>query len=71
MAKSKLKLNRKGVRELLRSGELKDECARCAYERMQMDSGEHSINTRVGKTRVNAEIVLTGPNALSRRDRLV
>lgn len=68
---AKLKLNSKGVRGLLKSGEIRDECARQASALMWRDSGEHSINTRVGKTRVNAEIVLTGSDAKKRRDALV
>lgn len=66
----KLKLNSAGVRALLRSPEMQSVCIAHANAMAASDPGEHSVNSRVGKTRVNAEIVLRGPDAAERKEAL-
>lgn len=56
MAKLKFELNRKGVKELMQSSEMKkivDDYAEAAAE--SLGSG-YSSNSRIGKTRVVAEV---------------
>lgn len=56
MAKFKFELNRSGVRELLRSGEMMAICASYANgAAAQLGSG-YEVTTRTGKNRVNAEV---------------
>lgn len=55
MAKLRIKLNRKGVRELLKSGEIMDECVRLAKEKAAAaGDGYAADDGHVGKTRVSA-----------------
>lgn len=67
----KFELNSAGVRELLKSSGAQAECLHHAQAIAARDSGKHSINTRVGKSRCNAEIVLTGEHAAERSGNLV
>lgn len=71
MAKSGFKLNYKGVGNLLKSSEMKTICIQYANSLAQNDPGPHSINSRVGKKRVNAEIRIIGLNAYQRKEDLV
>ena len=53
---TKFKLNRSGVRELLRSDELMAECNKHA-KRIQSRCGDgYEMTTHVGKNRVNASV---------------
>lgn len=51
----RIKLNRKGVRELLKSQEIMDECVRVAREKAsEAGAGYESDSGYVGKTRASA-----------------
>ncbi|WP_281523178.1 hypothetical protein [Mogibacterium timidum] len=53
---AKFKLNRSGVRELLRSDGIMEECSRHA-KRIQNRCGDgYEVTTHVGKNRVNASV---------------
>ncbi|WP_281522480.1 hypothetical protein [Mogibacterium timidum] len=53
---AKFQLNKSGVRELLRSSELMEECSRHA-KRIQNRCGEgYEVTTHTGKNRVNASV---------------
>ena len=67
----RFELNSAGVRELLKSAGAQAECLSHAQAIAARDAGKHSINTRVGKNRCNAEIVLTGKHAEERSSNLV
>lgn len=55
MAKLRIKLNRKGVRELLKSAEIMDECVRIAQEKANEAGGGYEADSGyVGKTRASA-----------------
>ena len=55
MAKLRIKLNRKGVRELLKSQEILDECVRVAQEKAAAAGpGYEADDGYVGKTRASA-----------------
>lgn len=56
MTKVKVKLNRKGVRELLKSDELRNVCAQRAQNAMAHLGPGYETNTYIGKTRANAGI---------------
>lgn len=57
MAKLRIKLNRKGVRELLKSGEIMDECVRLAKEKAAAaGDGYAADDGYVGKTRASAMV---------------
>ena len=57
MAKLRIKLNRKGVRELLKSQEVMDECVRIAQEKASAaGDGYESDRGYVGKTRASAMV---------------
>lgn len=56
MAKVEIKLNREGVRELLRSDEMKAICEERANNALKNLGAGYSVNTFTGKNRVNAEI---------------
>jgi len=66
----KFELNREGVAALLKSQEMMNECQSRAAALAARDTGENTINTRVGRSRVCAEIVLTGENAMERKGAL-
>lgn len=52
----KFKLNRSGVRELLRSEEMQAECMEYADAALQRLGEGYSANVRIGKSRVNVEV---------------
>lgn len=56
MAKSKLKLNKAGVRELLRSGEMQAECKKYADNALSSLGSGYEVTSMVGKNRANAEV---------------
>lgn len=57
MAKLRIKLNRKGVRELLKSQEIMDECVRIAQEKASAaGDGYTADDGHVGKTRASAMV---------------
>lgn len=57
MAKLRIKLNRKGVRELLQSEEIMNECVRIAQEKAAAaGEGYKSSSGYVGKTRASATV---------------
>lgn len=57
MAKLRVKLNRKGVRELLKSQEIMDECVRIAREKAdEAGEGYEADGGYVGKTRASAMV---------------
>ena len=63
MAKTRIKLNRAGVRALLRSQEMMNVCTRTAYKaRAQLGDG-YEVTYRTGKARVNASIAAVTPKA--------
>lgn len=49
-------LNKKGVRELLRSAEMMQICAEHANRALQSLGDGYEVTTRTGKNRVNAEV---------------
>lgn len=56
MPKVKFELNREGVRELLRSGEMMNVCRGYADRAAAVCGDGYSVNTYTGRNRVNAEI---------------
>lgn len=67
MAKLRVKLNRKGVRELLKSAEIMDECVRIAQEKAnEAGSGYEADSGYVGKTRASA--IVYPSSAKARQD---
>lgn len=54
--KIKIKLNRDGVRDLLRSKAMMDICTKHAKTAINRCGPGYEINTRTGRNRVNAEI---------------
>ena len=56
MAKVKVELNTDGVRELLRSGEMKAECEKRANQALGKLGEGYTVTTHTGKNRVNASI---------------
>ena len=56
MAKVEIKLNTSGVRELLRSSEMKAECEKHANEAVGKLGPGYTVSTHTGKNRVNASI---------------
>lgn len=61
--KVKIELNRAAVKELMQSSKMLDACVRLANgARAQLGDG-YEVTTRVGKTRVNAEIAATSDRA--------
>lgn len=57
MAKVEITLNSAGVKELLKSEEIKAVCKEYADRAVQKLGDGYSANTYDGKTRVNAEVV--------------
>lgn len=68
MSKARIKLNRAGVRDLLRSEEMMDVCATVANTVAQKAGAGYEVNTHVGKNRVNAEV--KAETFAARRDNL-
>lgn len=56
MANVKFKLNRAGVRELLRSGEMMAICSSYANAALGRLGDGYEVSTYTGKNRVNAEV---------------
>ena len=56
MSKVKIVLNREGVRELMQSKEMLDACVSLANGALGQLGDGYEVTTRVGKSRVNAEI---------------
>ena len=56
MAKVKIELNSSGVRELLRSEEMKEECEKRANEALGRLGDGYVVTTHTGKNRVNASV---------------
>ena len=68
MAKLRIKLNRKGVRELLQSDDIRNVCAERARAAIAHLCDGYETNTYTGRTRVYAGIKATTRQA--RRDAL-
>ena len=67
MAKMRIKLKRRGVRELLKSAEIMDECVRIAQEKAnEAGSGYEADSGYVGKTRASA--IVYPSSAKARQD---
>lgn len=64
MAKVKVKLNRLGVRTLLRSQEMMNICTEIAYSAKSRLGDGYEVSYRTGKKRVNASIAATTPEAI-------
>lgn len=56
MAKVVVELNSEGVRELLRSSEMMSICQKHAQNAVNRLGSGYSVNTMVGRNRVNAEV---------------
>ena len=56
MAKVEIKLNTSGVRELLKSDDMKAECEKRANEAVGRLGAGYVVTTHTGRTRVNASI---------------
>lgn len=69
---NKIEVNYEAVgSQILKADWMADICLQVVNQIANKDHGEHSTNTHVGKSRVNAEIVLYGPDAYERRDGLI
>lgn len=62
--KVKVKLNSSGIRKLLRSDEVLQECKDYAYSARARLGDGYSVNYRKGKVRANAEIAAESPEAI-------
>ena len=69
MSKVKLKLNKSGVRQMLRSEEMQAACVKIANDAVSDLGDGFSVNTKVGKNRVNAEITADSYAARWRNNR--
>ena len=67
-SKLKVELNRAGVRELLRSGEMMAECEKHANAALGRLGEGYAVTTQTGRNRVNAEVAAVTFKA--RRDNL-
>jgi len=61
MSDLKFTLNRRGVRQLLRSQEMMNICTGHAYRTLHSLGEGYSVTYRTGKNRVNAEIAAVTP----------
>lgn len=68
MAKVKIELNTSGVRELLKSSEMKAECEKHAKQALGKLGDGYMVTTHTGKNRVNASIYAESYRA--RRDNM-
>lgn len=68
MAKVVFKLNREGVRELLRSSEMKDICLEYANNALGRLGDGYEVDSIYGRNRVNAEV--RAESFFARRDNL-
>lgn len=57
MAEVEIKLNREGVREMLRSQEMKTLCEEHANKALSRLGPGYTVSSMIGKTRVNASIM--------------
>lgn len=64
MSKAKFKLNRKGVRQLLRSDPCMQMCKKYAYSVQGRLGDGYEVTYRTGKNRVNAEVAAVSNKAL-------
>lgn len=62
--KLKVKLNRAGVRSLLRSQEMMNICKKYAYSAQSRLGDGYSVTYQTGKNRVNASIAAVTPAAV-------
>jgi len=62
--KLKVVLNRRGVRELLRSQEMMNVCTHYAFAAQSRLGEGYKVNYRTGKNRVNAEILAATPQTI-------
>ncbi len=63
MANLKVVLNRSGVKELMKSEEMMAICQELADNALSQCGNGYEVTTRVGKTRVNAEIAAVSYSA--------
>lgn len=64
MSKGKFKLNRSGVRELMKSSEMLDICTEYA-ENVRNRAGEgYEVSQHIGKNRVNASVIAATRSAV-------
>ena len=63
MRKTRIKLNRKGVRELLRSREMRAICREHADAAWARLGGGYTVSSYTGKNRVNASIIASSMQA--------
>jgi hypothetical protein len=64
MGKVKFKLNRKGVRELLRSDACLQMCKNYAYSAQSRLGDGYDVSYRTGKNRANAEVAAVSHKAI-------
>lgn len=72
MAKVEIKLNRRGVRELLKSPELIDYLEHKAYQTRQATGhpDDYAVSSKKGKNRANASIHVIKASALKRNKKI-
>lgn len=68
MAKVRIELSSSGVRELLKSGEMKAECEKHAKQALGKLGEGYTVTSHVGKNRVNASVYAESYRA--RRDNM-
>lgn len=64
MAEVKIKLNRAGVKQLLRSDEMKAACKECADGALSRLGEGYEVTTYTGTTRVNASVKANSRKAI-------
>ena len=64
MGNIEIKLNSAGVRQLLKSEEMKNICAEHASNILQKAGDGYEMDTYTGKNRVNAMVMATTPQAM-------
>lgn len=64
MAKVEIKLNRRGVKDLLKSQEMMNVCTKQAFRAKSKLGDGYVVSYRTGKTRVNASIAAEKPKAI-------
>lgn len=65
----KLVLNKRGVRQLLRSEDMMGVCEKLANEALEQLGKGYSVNKKVGKNRVNVEITADSYEAKLRNNK--
>lgn len=63
MSNLKVVLNRRGVKELLKSQEMMNICTKQAYSAQNKLGDGYEVTYRTGKNRVNASIIATSEEA--------